>query len=296
MADDTDDANCDDQAILPFDDGSTGRVIRQQWHDDRWYFSVIDVVAVLTDSSAPRQYWSTLKKRLHDEGADQSLTDCLQLKMRSPLDGKLYKTDVANTETMLRIVQSIPSPKAEPVKQWLAKVGAQKLDEAAAAMTEAQKRLLLRGEVTEKNRSLTDAAKAVGVLSSRDFGIFQDWGYRGLYAGEDSRSIAERKGLAKGEHILDHMNSNELAMNWLRITQTDEQLRTRPIADKDAANEPHFRVGKEIRAAVERIGGTMPEDLPTPAESIQQLEQAEQARVKAQLQPSLFPDADEEGK
>lgn len=106
---------------------------------------------------------------------------------------------------------------------------------------------------------------------------------------EDARAIATRKGVKPGK-ILDHMSATELAMNFLRITQTDEQLRTREIADRDAANETHYRVGQEVRLAVERIGGTMPEELPTPAQSIQQIEQAEQKRVKGELQPSLFPD------
>ena len=102
--------------------------IRKVWYQNEWWFSVVDVVAVLTDSPSPRQYWGMLKKRLADEGADQPLTDCLQLKMQAA-DGKMRTTDAATTETMLRIIQSIPSPKAEPFKQWLAKVGTERLQE-----------------------------------------------------------------------------------------------------------------------------------------------------------------------
>jgi DNA-damage-inducible protein D len=102
--------------------------IRRIWHQGEWWFSVVDVVGVLTDSPSPRQYWGMLKKRLADEGATQSLTNCLQLKMQSS-DGKLYKTDAATTETMLRLIQSIPSPKAEPFKRWLAQVGTERLQE-----------------------------------------------------------------------------------------------------------------------------------------------------------------------
>lgn len=110
--------NGDDQAILPFDDGSAGRLIRRVWHEGRWYFSVVDVIAVLTDSDIPRRYWSDLKRKLHDdEGFSQLYEKIVQLKLRSPLDGKKYATDAADTETMLRIVQSVPSPKAEPIKQ-----------------------------------------------------------------------------------------------------------------------------------------------------------------------------------
>ena len=113
----------DEQGILPFDDGSAGQLIRKEWHDGRWFFSVVDAVAALTDSQEPRQYWYDMKRRIQDEGFRELSAKCLQLKMRSPLDGKKYKTDAADTETMLRIVQSIPSPKAEPFKQWLAREG-----------------------------------------------------------------------------------------------------------------------------------------------------------------------------
>jgi DNA-damage-inducible protein D len=113
--------------------------------------------------------------------------------------------------------------KAEPVKQWLAQVGAQRLDEAAAGLDEDQRRQLLRGEVADKNRSLANTVSVAGISAHRDFAVFQDWGYKGLYVSETSRDIAARKGLAKGEHILDSMGSEELAANWFRITQAEAQ-------------------------------------------------------------------------
>jgi DNA-damage-inducible protein D len=102
--------------------------IRRVWHDGRWFFSVIDVVGVLTDSANPGVYWRVLKSRLNEEGGDETVTKCNRLKMTAA-DGKQRTTDAADTETMLRLIQSIPSPKAEPVKQWLARVGAKHLDE-----------------------------------------------------------------------------------------------------------------------------------------------------------------------
>ena len=104
--------------------------IRTAWDEEKeeWYFSVVDVVGVLTESPNPGNYWKVLKKRLKDEG-NQSVTDCNQLKLKSPRDGKRYKTDVANTEQLLRIIQSIPSPKAEPFKLWLAQVGRERIEE-----------------------------------------------------------------------------------------------------------------------------------------------------------------------
>ena len=108
--------------------------IRTAWDEEKeeWYFSIVDVVAVLTDQPGQRgasNYWAKLKQRLKEEGADQLLTNCQQLKMKSPKDGKRYNTDVADTEQLLRIIQSIPSPKAEPFKLWLAQVGRERIEE-----------------------------------------------------------------------------------------------------------------------------------------------------------------------
>jgi DNA-damage-inducible protein D len=276
--------------MLPFDDGSMGRLSRQQWHEGRWFFSVVDVIAVLTDSDAPSTYWGMMKQRLaKEEGFTEVFTKCEKLKMRSPLDGKKYPTDAADAETMLRIVQSVPSPKAEPIKQWLAREGAKRLEEIAAGLSESQRRLLLRGEIAEKNRGLADTVSAAGVVTRSDFAIFQDFGYRGLYNGEKARDIAARKGLAKGQHILDHMESEELAANWFRITQTEAKIRREEIDNKADANAAHYVVGKKVRETIAELGGTMPEDLPTPEQSIQQLERAELQRVEAERRPALFP-------
>ncbi len=104
--------------------------IRTAWNEEteEWYFSVVDVIGVLTDSPKPNNYWKVLKKRLKDEG-NELVTNCNQLKLKSPKDGKKYKTDVADTEQLLRIIQSIPSPKAEPFKMWLAQVGRERIEE-----------------------------------------------------------------------------------------------------------------------------------------------------------------------
>lgn len=292
----SDDPNAidDEQALLPFDDGSMGRLIRRQWYEGQWYFSVIDVIAILTDSDAPSTYWGMMKQRLaKEEGFTEVFTKCERLKMRA-LDGKMRPTDAADAETMLRIVQSVPSPKAEPIKQWLAREGAKRLEEIAAELSEGQRRLLLRGEIAEKNRGLADIVSAAGVVTRSDFAIFQDFGYRGLYNGEKARDIAARKGLAKGQHILDHMDSEELAANWFRITQTEAKIRREQIDNKHDANAAHYVVGKKVRATIAELGGTMPEDLPTPEQSIQQLERAEQQRIQAERQPRLLlPDTNQ---
>jgi DNA-damage-inducible protein D len=212
--------------------------------------------------------------------------------MPSLLDGKKYATDVADVETMLRIIQSVPSPKAEPVRQWLAQVGAQRLEEYAAGLSEDQQRLLLRSEIAEKNSQLAETVTVAGVVSKRDFAIFNDWGYKGLYNGETARDIAARKDLSPREHILDHMGSEELAANWFRITQTRAKLQRDDVTTKTGANTTHYTVGREVRETIARLGGTMPEDLPTPDLSIQQLERDGRQRLEqeaqARLQLSLY--------
>jgi DNA-damage-inducible protein D len=158
---------------------------------------------------------------------------------------------------------------------------------ALADMSETQKRLHLRPEITERNKALSMAALDAGVVTPRDFAVFQDHGYRGLYHGETARDIAARKGVKPGT-ILDWMGSEELAANWFRITQTEAKLHREGITGKTAANATHRAVGQEVRATIERLGGTMPEDLPTPARSVQQLQRDEQRRLEAARQPSLF--------
>src|SRR5262249_582730 len=111
--------------------------IRRVWHDGRWFFSVIDVIGVLTDAPTPRVYWGVVKHRLQQEGAREVFTHCKQLTMRAT-DGKMRATDAGDTETLFRIIQAVPSPKAEPVKQWLAKVGAKRWEEVTRPLDVAQ--------------------------------------------------------------------------------------------------------------------------------------------------------------
>jgi len=281
-----------DNQMLPFD--GEGQLIRRQWHEDRWFFSVVDVVAALTNSPNPRNYWSMLKRKLADEGYDELYRNCVQLKLRS-LDGKRYATDAADTETLLRIIQSIPSPKAEPFKQWLARVGTERLEEIGqsdllAGMTLEQRAIFLRGQMADRNTTLAEAAADSGVVTGRDFALFQDHGYRGLYGGETARDIAARKGLAKGQQILDWMGPDELAANLFRASLTEQRLRNQPVETKAEANQVHHQTGAAVRQVIIEQGGTKPEELPTPDVSIQELQRREQKRIEAERQPLLFPE------
>lgn len=143
-------------------------------------------------------------------------------------------------------------------------------------LSEDQKRLAIRNEMIAHNKSLAEAAQMAGVVDPKDYAIFQNKGYQGLYGGLGAKEIHERKGLKKSQKILDHMGSTELAANLFRATQTDEKLRRENIKGKQAAYETHFQVGKKVRQTIKELGGTMPEDLPTPEKSIAQIEREEE--------------------
>jgi len=136
---------------------------------------------------------------------------------------------------------------------------------------EEQRRLAIRSELRTHNSQLADAAKDAGVIAPRDYAIFQNHGYIGLYGGLGAQDIHARKGLKKGEQILDHMGSTELAANLFRATQAEEKLRREKITGKDNANKAHREVGAKVRQTIKELGGTMPEELPT-VESIKKLE------------------------
>ena len=147
----------------------------------------------------------------------------------------------------------------------------QKTKEYNQLLTEEEKRLFLRNEVTKHNLLLADAAKNAGVIKPYDYAVFQNYGYKGLYGGLGAKEIHDRKGLKKNQKILDHMGSTELAANLFRTTQTEEKMRRENIKGIAKANQTHYDVGKKVRQTIEDLGGTMPEDLPT-AESIKSLE------------------------
>ena len=145
-------------------------------------------------------------------------------------------------------------------------------------MSEDQKRLAIRNEMIAHNKSLAEAAQMAGVVDPRDYAIFQNKGYQGLYGGLGAKEIHARKGLKKSQKILDHMGSTELAANLFRATQTDEKLRRENIQGKQAAYDTHYQVGKKVRQTIKELGGTMPEDLPTPQKSIAQIEREQEKR------------------
>ena len=159
----------------------------------------------------------------------------------------------------------------------------QELIEKYEEMSEDQKRLAIRNEMKRHNIALADAAHDAGVIEPKDYAIFQNKGYQGLYGGLGVKEIHARKGLKKSQKILDHMGSTELAANLFRATQTEEKLRRENIQGKAAANQTHYEVGRKVRQTIQELGGTMPEDLPTPEKSVQQIErEVERKKLKGQ--------------
>lgn len=159
-------------------------------------------------------------------------------------------------------------------------------DEATLAqLSEDEKRLAIRNELATHNKHLAAAARDAGVDTPLDYAIFQDHGYKGLYGGLGAKDIHARKHLKKSQKILDHMGSTELAANLFRATQAEEKLRRDNVRDKNEANRTHHDVGRKVRQTIQELGGTMPENLPAPESSIQQLESAKKKQLKKKSEP-----------
>ncbi len=234
-----------------------GQKIRRHWDDEKelWYFAVVDVIAVLTGSDNPQVYWRVLKKRLIDEGSNETVTKCNALKMIAP-DGKMRLTDAADTETMLRLIQSIPSPNAEPFKLWLARVGYERLEETAdpeLAINRALKTYLQKGyspawvnqrlKSIEIRKGLTDEWEKRGVKEGLEFAILTNE-ITEAWAGLTTKEYKNLKGLKK-ENLRDNMTNLELVLNMLAETATTE------ISEKrEPKNLPENR-------KVAREGGTI---------------------------------------
>jgi len=157
----------------------------------------------------------------------------------------------------------------------------QELIEQYDELSEDEKRIAIRSEMKRHNAMLADAAHDAGVVEPIDYAIFQNYGYQGLYGGLKAADIRRRKGLKDKADILDHMGSTELAANLFRATQTEEKLRRDNIKGKNNANKTHYEVGKKVRQTIADLGGTMPEDLPTPDKSIKQLEKEQRSKLKS---------------
>lgn len=234
-----------------------GNKIRSVWDEEKeeWYFSVVDVVGALSGSENPNNYWKVLKNRLNQEGS-QLVTFCNQLKMRSEKDGKMYKTDAADIQGILRIIQSIPSPKAEPFKRWLAEVGKERIDEIIdpeLSIERALETYLRKGyskewvnqrlQAIQVRKELTDTWQEHGVKEGKEYAILTNEISR-AWSGMSTREYKNYKGLKK-QNLRDNMTTTELILNMLAETAT-----------KDIANSSNPE-GLEENKEVCRRGGSI---------------------------------------
>jgi DNA-damage-inducible protein D len=274
--------------------------IRHETEDDYEYWSARDLAKALGYEEYRNFLKVVQKARIACENSGQSVedhfvdvTDMIQI-------GKGGRRRVADVH-LSRYACYLIVQNADPGKEVVAlgqtyfaiQTRRQEESDELASLTEEQKRLYLRGQVANHNRQLAEAANLAGVVQAMDFAIFQDHGYMGLYGGLRARDIHDRKGLKKSQYILDHMGSTELAANLFRATQTEEKLRREHIQGKEKANYTHYEVGQEVRETIRRLGGTLPENLPTPKESIQQLQRQERKVVERGPQLPLLPDGEE---
>jgi len=257
-----------DKALVVFQD----KKIRRIWHNDAWYFSVVDIITVLTDSADPRNYWKVLKHRLNEEGSEM-VTKCNQLKLPAS-DGKYYETDCADVKTLFRLIQSIPSPKAEPFKQWLAQVGYERVEEiqnpelAQKRMRELYRAKGYSDEWIEKRvrgiavrDELTDEWKDRDITEEADFAILTNEITEATF-GMTAQEYKEFKGLKKkNQNLRDHMSDWELIFTMIGEKATTDITRTRDAQDFDeckgaartggriagnARNELESEIGKSV--------------------------------------------------
>ena len=251
--------------------------IRTAWDEEKeeWYFSIVDVIGVLTEQDTQRgasNYWAKLKQRLKHEGADQLLTNCQQLKMKSPGDGKTYKTDVADTAQLLRIIQSVPSKKAEPFKIWLAEVGRERIEETIdpeQAIDRALETYLKKGYAPDwvhqrllsirVRNELTDEWKDRGVRPGMEFAILTDEITR-AWSGMTTRQYKRLKGLKK-ENLRDNMTTTEIILNMLAETSTkdlSEQEKPKGMGENVAIARRGGKIAGIARGALEsELGKTV---------------------------------------
>ena len=240
--------------------------IRAKWNDEqeKWYFSVVDIVAVLTDNDyqAGRKYWSVLKTRLKKEGSELT-TNCSQLKMKS-VDGKYYNTDVMTTEQILRLIQSIPSKKAEPFKLWLAQVGKERIDEAYDPEIAINRALDIyrkkgyseewinqRLKTIDIRKEFTDELKEKGISEAKDFAILTNI-LTQVWSGHSVKEYKNLKGLKK-ENLRDNMTNMELVLNMLAETSSTEISKSKKEKGFKEAQDSVIEGGNIARVAREQL-------------------------------------------
>ena len=256
-----------------------------EYGNEFWYARELQSILEYTE-------WRNFQKLIEKaqtacENSDMAVDECfVEVNKTSPMpNGGVKLIDdyiLSRYACYLIVMNGDPRKEVIAVGQtyFAVKTRQQELIDHYDELSEDQKRLAIRKEMKAHNKSLAEAAQKAGVIKSYDFAIFQNYGYQGLYGGLGAKEIHARKGLKENEQILDHMGSTELAANLFRATQTDEKLRRENIRGKEKANQTHYEVGRKVRQTIAELGGTMPEDLPTPEKSIKQIESEQKKCLK----------------
>ena len=279
--------------ISPFE------AIRKETEEGIEYWTARDLAKILEYDNYRNFLKVIAKAKIACEASGQAISDHIveaddMIKVGKGGRRKVVNIHLSRYACYLTIQNADPAKEIVALGQTYFAVQTRRQEQAdeLAGLDEGQKRLHLRSQLSTHNRQLAEAVNQAGIIQARDFAVFQDHGYMGLYNGLKAKDIHVRKELKKSQHILDHMGSTELAANLFRATQADDKIRREGITGKEKANSTHFEVGREVRDTIKRLGGTMPEDLPTPKESIQQIQQKEQKRIEQQKQPSLFDETE----
>lgn len=289
-----------DKSISLSDEGGALRSspfeqIRRETEAGSEYWSARELARILGYTEFGKFRNAIQKAEVACENSGQTVEDHFAHVSEMIAIGKGAKRKVENVQ-MSRYACYLVVQNADPTKEIVAvgqtyfavQTRRQEQRDELVGLTEEQRRLYLRGELSSHNRKLAEAANQAGVVQPIDFAVFTDHGYQGLYGGLKNRDIHKRKGLTKSQHILDYMGGEELGANIFRVTQAEAKLRRDGIQGKAQANKAHYDVGKEVRDTIERLGGARPEDLPTPSDSVQQLRRKEEQRLKQGPQQPLI--------
>ncbi len=233
--------------------------IRRTWHAGRWFFSVVDIMAPLSGSSNPRRYWTDLKRRLKEKeklDVNESIVQSLAL---PDADGRMRKTDCADMEGILRLIQSVPSPNAEPLKQWLAQVGAETLEDKDTDAYILRTRHRLKLHLLDT--ALMELVAFRGIITPEQKQALRDANYAGLYGLSGEQALVRMRRLPFAAEPEEFMGTPEYIANEFQRSQTAEVIKNRNVQGEEAILHVAEDVGVQIRLTIERIGGTMPENM-----------------------------------
>lgn len=276
--------------ISPFD------AMQHEDEQGNEYWSARELYKLLGYSSWERFKGTIERAEVACEEAKQVVSDHFHTDVKMIVAGKGAKRkteDIHLSRYACYLVLQNADPNGKPLvglaqTYFAVQTRRQELADELIELPENQMRLIRRSQMSMLNTQLAESAQGAGVIQPKDFAIFQEHGYRGLYSGESARDIKVRKGLSRNQDILDWMNSDELAANAFRASLTRQKIEREQIQGKEKANQAHHQMGHEVRETIIRTGATLPEKMPTPEKSIQQIQREEQKRIEQQRQPSLF--------